>query len=76
MREGAPGKILPRAANWPGPTLALVTLLSPEMGMVQWYILCDHHANVSLLIQPLVGPCLSTGWGAHVVVTMDASSTG
>ncbi len=39
-------------------TSALVTLPSPKMGMVPLYI-------VSPLLQPLDGPCLSTGRGAH-----------
>ncbi len=42
----------------------------------------EHHTGVSPLLQPLDGPCLSTGRvpleqvSRHVVVTTDASSTG
>ncbi len=45
-------------------TSALVALPSPEMGMVPRYTLGEHHTGVSPLLQPLDGPCLSTGQGA------------
>ncbi len=37
---------------------------SPEMGMALWHTSHDNHADVPPRNQPLVGPCLSTGWGA------------
>ncbi len=45
-------------------TLALVALPSPEMGMAPRYTLDVHHTGVSPVLQPLDGPCFSTGWGA------------
>ncbi len=45
-------------------TSAQVTLLNPEMGMVPRYSSRYHHANAFPLIQPLHGPCLSTGQSA------------
>ncbi len=45
-------------------TSALVALLSPEMGMAPRYTLGEHHIGVSPLLQPLDGPCFSTGRGA------------
>ncbi len=45
-------------------TSALVTLPSPEMGMAPRYSSRDHHADMLPLIQPLDGPCLSTGRSA------------
>ncbi len=52
------------------------------MCMVAWYTLCDHHADVSPLIQPWSDlyflrtgvPLEQVSW--HVVVTTDASSMG
>ncbi len=46
-------------------TSAQVTLLNPEMSMVLRYSSRYHHANVFPLIQPLDGPCLSTGQSAR-----------
>ncbi len=43
---------------------ALVAQPSPKMGMAPWYTWRDHHADVLTHIQPLIRPCLSTGWGA------------
>ncbi len=45
-------------------TSALVTLLSPEMGMAPRYTSCDNHTGVSPIFQPLVRPCLSTSRSA------------
>ncbi len=45
-------------------TSAKVTLLNPEMGMVPRYSSRYNHANAFPLIQPLHGPCLSTGQSA------------
>ncbi len=45
-------------------TSAQVTLLNPEMGMVPRYSSRYNHANAFPLIQPLHGPCLSTGQSA------------
>ncbi len=45
-------------------TSALVALPSPEVGMAPRCTSGEHHTGVSLLLQPLDGPCLSTGWGA------------
>ncbi len=62
-------------------TSALATLPSPQMGMVPRYTSRRHHSGVSLLLQPLDGPCLSTGRvpieqvSRHTVFTTDASST-
>ncbi len=47
------------------------------MGMAPRYTLGEHHTGVSSLLQPLDGPCFSTGRGApRTSVTTDASSTG
>ncbi len=45
-------------------TSELVALPSPEMGMSPQYTPGEHHTGVSPLLQPLDGPCLSTGRGA------------
>ncbi len=45
-------------------TSALTTLPSPEVGMAPRYTLSEHHPAVSPLLQPLEGPCISTGRGA------------
>ncbi len=45
-------------------TSALVALPSPEVGMAPRCTLGEHHTGVSPLLQPLDGPCLSTGRGA------------
>ncbi len=45
-------------------TSALATRPCPEMGMAPRYISSKHHSGVSLLIQPLDGPCHSMGRGA------------
>ncbi len=45
-------------------TSALVALPSPEMGMAPRYTSGEHHTGVSPLLQPLDGPCFSTGQGA------------
>ncbi len=45
-------------------TPALVTLPSPEVGMASRCTSSEHHTGVSPLLQPLDGPCLSTGRGA------------
>ncbi len=45
-------------------TSALVALPSPEMGMAPRNNSGEHHTEVSPLLQPLDGPCFSTGWGA------------
>ncbi len=45
-------------------TSALATLPSPEVGMAPRYTSSKHHSAVSPLLQPLDGPCLSTGRGA------------
>ncbi len=42
----------------------LTTLPSPEVGMAPRYTLSEHHPAVSPLLQPLEGPCISTGRGA------------
>ncbi len=43
---------------------ALVALPSPEVGMAPRCTSGEHHTGVSPLLQPLDGPCLSTGRGA------------
>ncbi len=45
-------------------TSALVALPSPEVGMAPRCTSGEHHTGVSPLLQPLDGPCLSTGRGA------------
>ncbi len=45
-------------------TSALVALPSPEVGMAPRCTSGEHHTGVSLLLQPLDGPCFSTGRGA------------
>ncbi len=45
-------------------TSALVALPSPEVGMAPRCTSGEHHTGVSPLLQPLDGPCLSTGQGA------------
>ncbi len=45
-------------------TSALVALPNPEVGMVPRCTSGEHHTGVSPLIQPLDGPCLSTGRGS------------
>ncbi len=45
-------------------TSALATLPSPEVGMAPRCTSGEHHTGVSPLLQPLDGPCLSTGRGA------------
>ncbi len=45
-------------------TSALATLPGPEVGMAPQYTASGYHPAVSLLPQPLDGPCLSTGRGA------------
>ncbi len=45
-------------------TSALATLPGPEVGMAPRYTASGYHPAVSLLPQPLDGPCLSTGRGA------------
>ncbi len=44
-------------------TSALVTLLSPEMGMAPRYTSGEHLIGISPLLQPLEGPYFSTGRG-------------
>ncbi len=45
-------------------TSALVALPSPEVGMAPRCTSGEHHTGVLPLLQPLDGPCLSTGRGA------------
>ncbi len=45
-------------------TSALVALPSPEVGMAPRYTSGEYHTGVSPLLQPLDGPCFSTGRGA------------
>ncbi len=45
-------------------TSALVALPSPEVGMALRYTSGEYHTGVSPLLQPLDGPCFSTGRGA------------
>ncbi len=45
-------------------TSALVALPSPEVGMAPRCTSGGHHTGVSPLLQPLDGPCFSTGRGA------------
>ncbi len=45
-------------------TSALVALPSPEVGMAPRCTSGEYHTGVSPLLQPLDGPCLSTGRGA------------
>ncbi len=45
-------------------TSALVALPSPEVGMAPRCTSGEHHTGVSPLLQPLDGPCLSTGQAA------------
>ncbi len=45
-------------------TSAMVALPSPEVGIAPRCTSGEHHTGVSPLLQPLDGPCLSTGRGA------------
>ncbi len=45
-------------------TSAITSLNSPEMGMAPRYTSSKYHSGLSPLLQPLDGPCLSTGRSA------------